>query len=624
MRRDTIGVAMPVAFRLPRLKAVVEVLPADALDQPCAHCRTVGLVSKAAATDRHAFFAVGRKRRQLNDVSGRMDRIELRQRHVSERFADKLDQLVVHDKRAVATACINERQQPFPRPCRERADGHKLVENGADCAPNRLVPQEVFDLPGNPVEIIRLLALLTLVCAPRLAVRNRHGIQLPSLSCRRPVGLVPPGVFFSGIRRLRARAYRIRQQMDIARAADARAQRELELKLEQDRRAAELEAIKRQRLGLETDLYGRQIENAGALGSDLGNLYRQRYIDAVMTPDNTRYGPQLPFEERRKHIPTEMDSLFGTMGNAIGLSIPGQTPTEIGKGLTGAFPLGDIASGVIDPATLSGKGDEFFGTPIPYETPDGKVAYGVTSKSGRFKPIDLPEGSGYLTQTKEIDTGTEIVTVDRFNNELSRRPKENFREAYDKRLGAQQADIDVELPARRRQAKASLDLLRETTGNMVNAADKALSLTENNILPVTGAGSGPASILPFTNARDMGPLLDTLGANTAFQALQQMRDASKTGGALGAISERELVLLQSTIASLSTAQNEQQLVAAIQRIRDQVQSSLRRVEQAYLEEFGGDTTNTTVAPDGDAPAAPPPAAFGGSRIFFDPTTGDFQ
>lgn len=413
-----------------------------------------------------------------------------------------------------------------------------------------------------------------------------------------------------------ADAYRIRQQMDLARTADARAQRELELKLEQDRRAAELEEIKRRRLGLETDLFGQQLENSTALGGDLGNLYRQRYIDAEMTPDNTRYGPQQPFEERRQHIPAEMDSLFGTMGNAIGLSIPGQTPTEIGKGLSGAFSLGDIASGRVDPAALSGKGDEYFGTPIPFETQDGKVAYGITSKGGRFKPIELPAGSDYLTQTKEIDTGTEIVTVDRFNNELSRRPKENFQEAYDTRMGTQQADIDVELPARRRQAKASLDLLRETTGNMVNAADEAIALTKDNILPVTGAGSGLASILPGTNARDMGPLLDTLGANTAFQALQQMRDASKTGGALGAISERELVLLQSTIASLSTAQNEDQLVRAIDRVKNQVQSSLRRVEQAYLEEFG-EQGNVTVDPAAQQPE-------GARRLRWDDQTGTFQ
>ena len=61
-------------------------------------------------------------------------------------------------------------------------------------------------------------------------------------------------------------------------------------------------------------------------------------------------------------------------------------------------------------------------------------------------------------------------------------------------------------------------------------------------------------------------LLDTVRANSAFDRLQAMRDASPTGGALGAVSERELGLLQSAIGSLETG-NAEDLAYNLKRLQ---------------------------------------------------------
>ena len=52
-------------------------------------------------------------------------------------------------------------------------------------------------------------------------------------------------------------------------------------------------------------------------------------------------------------------------------------------------------------------------------------------------------------------------------------------------------------------------------------------------------------------ARDLRRILQSLQANTAFTRLQEMRDASKTGGALGNVSNVELELLMSSYGSLA-------------------------------------------------------------------------
>jgi hypothetical protein len=105
--------------------------------------------------------------------------------------------------------------------------------------------------------------------------------------------------------------------------------------------------------------------------------------------------------------------------------------------------------------------------------------------------------------------------------------------------------------------------------NVIDAASNAHRLSRRGWF-TTGFGSEIASKFPGSSARDEKGLLDTIASNTAFSRLQQMRDQSPTGGALGAISERELALLQSTIASLDQGQSDEQF-----------QSNMRKIIGAY-------------------------------------------
>jgi|GEM_PF-5796577 len=69
-------------------------------------------------------------------------------------------------------------------------------------------------------------------------------------------------------------------------------------------------------------------------------------------------------------------------------------------------------------------------------------------------------------------------------------------------------------------------------------------------------GTGWSSLLsgiPTTSAKRLQSELSPVFGNLAFDRLQQMRDESPTGGAVGQVSERELDLLASTVTSLDTA-----------------------------------------------------------------------
>jgi hypothetical protein len=91
------------------------------------------------------------------------------------------------------------------------------------------------------------------------------------------------------------------------------------------------------------------------------------------------------------------------------------------------------------------------------------------------------------------------------------------------------------------------------------------------------AGAGSAlGMIPGTPARDFTAELNTLKSNIAFGELAEMRAASKTGGALGAISEKELTLLESALGALDQGQSPGNLSAQL----DKIVGSLERWENA--------------------------------------------
>ena len=81
----------------------------------------------------------------------------------------------------------------------------------------------------------------------------------------------------------------------------------------------------------------------------------------------------------------------------------------------------------------------------------------------------------------------------------------------------------------------------------------------------TGMGSLLANV-PGTDARRVQGKINTLKANIAFNELTQMREASKTGGALGQVAVRELELLESTLGSLDQALDRGDLAAELEKI----------------------------------------------------------
>lgn len=112
--------------------------------------------------------------------------------------------------------------------------------------------------------------------------------------------------------------------------------------------------------------------------------------------------------------------------------------------------------------------------------------------------------------------------------------------------------------------------------NVLGTINDARNLVGWNTAGVGSVLSG----VPATDARDLQAKLETVKANLGFDRLQQMRDQSPTGGALGAVAVQELTALQSTVASLDQAQSPTQLKAALDKIERHYRGWMDAVRKA--------------------------------------------
>lgn len=131
------------------------------------------------------------------------------------------------------------------------------------------------------------------------------------------------------------------------------------------------------------------------------------------------------------------------------------------------------------------------------------------------------------------------------------------------------------------------NMARRQAQNVVEVVDRSINSLEGSDAAAGFVGN-LLSRVPGTNTFSLGEDIDTIKANLGFDRLQQMRDASPTGGALGQVSERELAQLERTVRSLAIAQPKERLIENLRTVRDQYQAILSQIRPTVtMEQFLG-------------------------------------
>lgn len=174
--------------------------------------------------------------------------------------------------------------------------------------------------------------------------------------------------------------------------------------------------------------------------------------------------------------------------------------------------------------------------------------------------------------------------------------KDKFEE--DKKQFGMQYALDTQkfaLEAQKEAREAAKDAIAGQPSAYKQERATRINDSINDLLPrvgygTTGAFGFGAGYVPGTKAADFRADLNKLAASIAFNELAEMREASKTGGALGSVAVRELELLQDSLGSLSRTQSPENLRKNLLAI----QQSVSRWNSAS----GSGSGNVITAPDG--------------------------
>ena len=162
-------------------------------------------------------------------------------------------------------------------------------------------------------------------------------------------------------------------------------------------------------------------------------------------------------------------------------------------------------------------------------------------------------------------------------------------------ISGSEAAIEEEERQKALREKDQLETQKRTGISI--SVNQVLDAIENDksILGTTGVlGKFAADYTPSQSARNVKNLLKSVQSNVAFNRLQEMRDASKTGGALGNVSNVELGLLMAAHGAIQQDLSPELLIANLKRI-DEIMGKIEKdpVAMAYYSE-GKDLRGTAL------------------------------
>ncbi len=266
----------------------------------------------------------------------------------------------------------------------------------------------------------------------------------------------------------------------------------------------------------------------------------------------------------------KLDMLGGAAGAQFDRLTEGFTPEEKDKAKRVKTGIAGRASGAAKQYKIV---TGFGGAPSlvaldPNEVRAEVVGTGETYADGKTTPATQQPGEGGQS------TFTGQTTKDK---------------ARDTEAGKQEADYAANLQKTKPKRQMALKQAEITSGRLTQDIDDLIGKVNST---TAGPGGVVMDHFPGTSARDLASNLDSIKANIGFQALQAMREASPTGGALGQVSDVENKLLQAQLGSLQVGQSPDQLIKNLKKVRQRISENFGIVRSAFDNEYGNEDSGS--------------------------------
>lgn len=202
------------------------------------------------------------------------------------------------------------------------------------------------------------------------------------------------------------------------------------------------------------------------------------------------------------------------------------------------------------------------------------------NESGDPRIAKFPPGYRVMPPTYTVGTGTSEQVLSRPGGTVMNSiPKDVAGEALAKEAGKSQAERQAQQPEAQLKvetAVANLDALRDEVKKLKSMP---------GLSSATGAWQ---SRLPnvWQSTADADSSINNIKGKAATSALQAMRDASKTGGAVGNVTEKEWPILESMIGNLDRSQGDKLFVERLNELEKYTEDAKARIISAHQRAYG--------------------------------------
>lgn len=228
-------------------------------------------------------------------------------------------------------------------------------------------------------------------------------------------------------------------------------------------------------------------------------------------------------------------------------------------------------------------------TPVWGTDASGKPVLMQMNQSGQAIQTQLPPGVTPSPGVQKMDLGTSIGLYDqRTGQPIRTEPKDVYGEAADKAKGKETGEYAGKRPELARKVQEDIAQIEQRATLLNRDVDRVLTAMDEGVLPTTGnLGALWGSVNKESPAGRVKTNLDSIKARIGIDMLQSIRDMSKTGGALGQVTEGEHRLLSSLLGNIQQAQNAEDLRTNLQDLKQFLTEARQRRKDAYERDFAG-------------------------------------
>lgn len=317
-----------------------------------------------------------------------------------------------------------------------------------------------------------------------------------------------------------------------------------------------------------------------AAGSDMGRL-QQELMQRGLGKQSMAVGAQLAkqqtdkmamLEQQHKLIKSAAAQVFANPENAI------QTLTAFGQrtGIDMSDDLAQIQAIVNDPAKIKQwaagiaiEADKLLPKFQQFDQGGAVITGAVDPLTGQFR-----QGTAYQKSTAPGEA--ERIAISRGQLDLARQKE--------RRIAEQGESVEIspkEIQKREAAYPKATSAVNSFEANSNSFVNDLKNLRDHpGLSSITGVIAGRTPSIS-KDGRAAQALYDKIVAKGGFQALQALREASTTGGALGSVSNQEGKQLVQSFAAIDQRQDAPDVQAAIDQVIQEVEGTKSRVREAY-------------------------------------------